>query len=387
MTTTKEAIIESTEETAAKTTAAGGRPRPEKASPERSPIEQKEMRGEIDPAPSVRLGKPIPFAGGRGRALRRAASALVLLPALLLLAIVRALNPEPIDPSRDLALLQTTEQTEPVLSSAASVPPLPEMETAREPEKGFVGFEEPSAVNEMPSSASEGPDIPRGEQAAHVHPRTAERGGAVGHAEDCEPSAARSAPALNEHATGDRLPEALRAPNAGDREMSLEAARAAWESDPGDPRLANHITSLHLQSGDWTNAVLWGRRAVAADGGYLPARMNLAAALLRSGGLEEAERIYEEAAREDPGSWRGYAGLAAAERALGKNDEAIESYEEAVRLEPENADLRFNYALALEAAGRIADARRELERCLVLSAGKPSPIDARAREKLARLAP
>ncbi|HEV2454198.1 MAG TPA: tetratricopeptide repeat protein, partial [Verrucomicrobiae bacterium] len=59
---------------------------------------------------------------------------------------------------------------------------------------------------------------------------------------------------------------------------------------------------------------------------------------------------------------------------------SLAAYENALAIEPDSADARYNFALALKAAGYVTDAVNELRRILV-----SNPNDARAHLELGNL--
>ena len=82
----------------------------------------------------------------------------------------------------------------------------------------------------------------------------------------------------------------------------------------------------------------------------------------RSGDVEGAVALYEQAlaaGAESPGL---RSNLGAAYAGLGRYDDAVEQYTRALAADPTNVAIRRNLALAYYKAGRIADAAAETER-------------------------
>lgn len=65
---------------------------------------------------------------------------------------------------------------------------------------------------------------------------------------------------------------------------------------------------------------------------------------------------------------------------LGNFDEALPAYEMALAIRPDSADARYNFALALQAAGYVRDAVNELKKMLAAN-----PNEVRARLALGNL--
>lgn len=91
---------------------------------------------------------------------------------------------------------------------------------------------------------------------------------------------------------------------------------------PGDPRFAFDLGEAFRAAGRNPEAIEAYRRAIHADGGHLPSRLNSAALLIQVGSLESALDEYETILRLSPGHPAATAGLRAcrkkiAERAAG----------------------------------------------------------------------
>ena len=103
------------------------------------------------------------------------------------------------------------------------------------------------------------------------------------------------------------------------------------------------------------------RAALAANPGYLPARVKLAEALLEAGELAESRRLFEKLIVEpaaEPAAQVGLGRIAAAER---RHDAAIGHFERAVSLFPELGAAYYGLSRSYRATGRAADADRALE--------------------------
>jgi tetratricopeptide (TPR) repeat protein len=103
------------------------------------------------------------------------------------------------------------------------------------------------------------------------------------------------------------------------------------------------------------------KAALAVSPDYLPARLKLAEALMDAGRLDESQRAFS--ALTDPACEPGVEfGLGRIAIAQGQRDDGIAHLQRAVDLFPEFAAAHYALALAYRSAGRLDDARVELER-------------------------
>jgi len=150
-----------------------------------------------------------------------------------------------------------------------------------------------------------------------------------------------------------------------DREAEAEFQEAARLSSRLVDAPAN-LGVLYTRQGRFEEAIPALRRALALDGGRAGVRGELARALrgrgielARDGRLDEAARLWQDAAPlagEDPDLLRGL-GQALVER--GKGVEAIPILERAVTLAPQRGAERLWLARAYRLAGRMPEADRE----------------------------
>jgi predicted Zn-dependent protease len=117
------------------------------------------------------------------------------------------------------------------------------------------------------------------------------------------------------------------------------------------------------------------RRAVAADGGFLDARLNLGSLLHDAGRLEEAELAYREAIAACGNDPVLLYNLGVLLDDTGRKDEALRTYENALRADPALADCHYNLALLCEELSRPREAIRhmaEYRRLVRAKGGSPS---------------
>jgi tetratricopeptide (TPR) repeat protein len=166
-------------------------------------------------------------------------------------------------------------------------------------------------------------------------------------------------------------------------------------------------------AGNWDVAVRAFTRAVDGAPEVARMRVNLAAALFRTGDAEAAKRTYEEALALDPASSRALYGLGAllenagddhgaieryraalaAEagyppahlrlgetlRRLGRHEEALPHYAAVLEVDPRQAAARLGRVMSLVRLGRWADARDDLAEAIAVLPDQPAFAHALAR--------
>jgi len=133
--------------------------------------------------------------------------------------------------------------------------------------------------------------------------------------------------------------------------------------------------------------------ALALNERYIEAHIHRGIILSELGRSAEAHEAFEQAASHSAAGGAGlpshvagrlanqHAELAAGYAEVGRLDEAIEQYRRALELSPDFHDLRYRLARLLLEAGRVLEARQELEE--IVSA-RPNFVDAQASLGLAR---
>ena len=100
------------------------------------------------------------------------------------------------------------------------------------------------------------------------------------------------------------------------------------------------------------------RDALAANPGYLPAKLRLAEALLEAGDLSESRKLFEplvSVAASEPAALIGLGRIAAAQ---GRHEEAVKSFQGAIKLFPELGAAYYGLARSYRALGRTAEAQQ-----------------------------
>lgn len=115
---------------------------------------------------------------------------------------------------------------------------------------------------------------------------------------------------------------------------------------------------LALESADARAAIAAYRRALAADGALLEARINLGRLLHDTGRLSEAEQVYREASEAGSDDAGLLYNMGVLLEDMERKEEALAAYEAALRADPRLADCCYNLALLCEALGRQREAIR-----------------------------
>ena len=97
--------------------------------------------------------------------------------------------------------------------------------------------------------------------------------------------------------------------------------------------------------------------------------VNLGAALLRQGKLDEAVTAFQEALRLEPWNVEAHTSLGAALAMQGKLDGAIAEYQEALREDPDHVPALLNLGIALAQSGRPGEAVTTLGKAVRLEPG------------------
>ncbi len=120
------------------------------------------------------------------------------------------------------------------------------------------------------------------------------------------------------------------------------------------------------------------RAYVQANADVAEAQNNYGSFLLDQQRLSEAEKVFRQALVLDPAFSGARINLAELYRASGQNEKSERSYAEAIAISPEQADLRYGHALSLVRIKALPDAIAELEMAVSLD-----PDNSRYRTTLA----
>ena len=156
--------------------------------------------------------------------------------------------------------------------------------------------------------------------------------------------------------------------NEGKAAEAIPHLHTAEQALPDHPHVLNMLGVAHRQLGAETEARTALERAVALNGSFLDARINLGQLGLDYGRLEDAKKQFESALAVDPENSVALTGLARAQLLSHNYDKARVSAEKALKLDPGRylpkltlaaAHLRLkDFEIALEIAGSLADETR-----------------------------
>ena len=153
---------------------------------------------------------------------------------------------------------------------------------------------------------------------------------------------------------------------AGKAAASIPKFDAVLKRDPENRFALLRSGTAMLAAGDPRRAADRLTKVVAANPAQPEARSSLAQALIRAGRPRDAVPHAMEAARLQPRRAAVWADLGTTLGLSAKPSEAVHAFETAVGLEPENPSLVLRLAFAEHAAGRPADAARDLARAATL---------------------
>src|SRR5256885_10753250 len=137
----------------------------------------------------------------------------------------------------------------------------------------------------------------------------------------------------------------------------------------------------HAEAQDWASAMRAVEQEILRAPGDMDVREWRARVLTWSGHLAQAEQEYLEIlkiAPADPDKWAGLANVFARE---GKPREALSALDTAVGLDSNRADLHAARARALRAIGEQKEARKELQKALVLERSEERRVGKECRSR------
>lgn len=166
----------------------------------------------------------------------------------------------------------------------------------------------------------------------------------------------------------------------GEWAAAIESFTQAVALSPKDPKPLYLRGNVQQRVGQPGKAEADYRAALALNPALVDVKAELAAILLDSKRVEQAEALLREVVQARPTHFAAQANLGVARSALGKPAEAILAYEEARKLKPEDVDVAFNLAVALRKVGRLEDALAVAKRTVQLA-----PRDGQARLHVGQL--
>lgn len=166
---------------------------------------------------------------------------------------------------------------------------------------------------------------------------------------------------------------------------ALILARKLIRSRHPDAKWAhNLIGNIRARQGDLPGAIAEYREALALDGGFDIAHVNLGDALRSSGDLVGARSAYESVRSRDENSVGAITGIAELAVAAGDLDAAVAEFETAAALDPLDPRHLARAGGALAQAGRVEEGERLLRRALEVDPGYPPAFALLAANQLVR---
>jgi tetratricopeptide (TPR) repeat protein len=142
---------------------------------------------------------------------------------------------------------------------------------------------------------------------------------------------------------------------------ALAAHHRAVTLDPAYGDGHNGLAAALAKAGRIAEAVDHYRRALALDGNHVEALANLGLLLRHAGRLDEALALQRRAAALRPGDAEIVNNLGITFQERNEGSAAIECFRRAVALRPDHVSAHVNLAMALLAAGRLAEGSAEYE--------------------------
>jgi len=146
----------------------------------------------------------------------------------------------------------------------------------------------------------------------------------------------------------------------GDNKAAAELLRKVAEKDP-NPRSLTSLAGIYEQLKDYSLAAEMLRRALDQQPGNSELRAALAEDLLFSNQLDDALKLYQEAAAQDPKDVKSLLRISLIYRQKLDFAKAREAADKAKELDPNNLEVQYNDVNLLEAEGKLPDAIKTLK--------------------------
>ncbi len=135
-------------------------------------------------------------------------------------------------------------------------------------------------------------------------------------------------------------------------------------ADDRTTRMNFALAGIYDQLNQPKDAVAAYRAALAEDPDNTDAKRGLANALLRSGNVDAAGKVFGEVVGSDPQDAESLIREADVQRQQGKYEQALATLKKAGALAPDNLELKYNEALLFDAMGRLDDSANILKAIL-----------------------
>lgn len=163
----------------------------------------------------------------------------------------------------------------------------------------------------------------------------------------------------------------MQAARRGEYPKALQHFRHAIEQEAGFAKAHAALGTIHLQLGDFTDAEIAFKCALAIAPDLLQAEANLALLYTKADRLDDAINIYENLLRKHPDSLRVWLGIGSAYQRADRFAEAIEAYRECLTRSPNLPEVITNLASCYEAIEQQAQAIHYYKTALGLAPNLP----------------
>lgn len=153
----------------------------------------------------------------------------------------------------------------------------------------------------------------------------------------------------------------------GEFDKAIDIWQAMVDEQPGRADLITSIANAQLQSGDMAAAEETARKAIAVDPGFYAAHNILTLVYINTGKLDDAEHLATFVTGKDPGNPEAYFNLGVVYDIKGLNSRAMSAFSKSVDLRGDYDESRINLATTYIRAGRVTEAREQLEMALAIN--------------------
>jgi tetratricopeptide (TPR) repeat protein len=155
----------------------------------------------------------------------------------------------------------------------------------------------------------------------------------------------------------------------GDNKAAADLLRKVAEKDP-NPRSLTTLAGVYEQLKDYSLAAEMLRRALDQQPGNTELKMALAEDLTFSDQLDEALKLYQEAAAEDPKDIKAELRISQIYRQKRDFAKAREAADKAKEIDPNDLEVQYNDVSLLESEGKLPDAIKTLKGIIDATAKK-----------------
>jgi tetratricopeptide (TPR) repeat protein len=155
----------------------------------------------------------------------------------------------------------------------------------------------------------------------------------------------------------------------GDNKAAADMLRKVADKDP-NPRSLTSLANVYEQLKDYSLAAEMLRRALDQQQGNAELKLALAEDLLLSNQLDDALKLYQEAATDDPKDIKAQLRISQIYRQKMDFAKAREAADKAKEIDPNDLEVQYNDVNLLEAEGKIPDAIKTLKGILDATAKK-----------------